>query len=154
MTATLTRQQDTPGDVAQFVPAPMVPGTIAGRSTRVTMQHRENNATPIALDMSVTIPMSLGDVTAVLWILWSGLCCPLEELSADQAFMHRMVLETYLAEGGSRIEEALCHLAGLTPADAAYADAQRLRDLVTRVYSTAPAAAPRGSRQHGSAVAR
>jgi hypothetical protein len=138
--------------MAGFLPAPMVPGTVAGLSTQVTVQHRENNATAIALDMSVTIPMSLEDVTAVLWIVWSG-GCPLEEITVEDGLMHRMVLETYLAEGGSRIEETLCHLADVKPGSSEHEDLQRLRDLVTRVYGATPAAAPRRSPQRGWAVA-
>ncbi|MBP2321405.1 hypothetical protein JOF56_001790 [Kibdelosporangium banguiense] len=139
---TVTRLWDfapAPAEPARFVPGDMVPGTVAGQSTQVIAQHRQNNMSPVVLDMTVTIPMSLDDVTAVLWILWDGCCGPLEEFTGDPAYMRRMVLETYLAEGGLRIEETLCRLANLTPGDRDYADWQKLRAEVARVYGTGPA---------------
>ncbi|MBP2321544.1 hypothetical protein JOF56_001929 [Kibdelosporangium banguiense] len=139
---TVTRFWDlapAPAESLRFVPGDMTPGTVAGQPTQVIAQHRQNNTSPIALDMTAAIPMSLDDVTAVLWILWDGCCGPLEEITDDPAYMRRMVLETYLAEGGLRIEETLCRLANLTPADRDYADLQEMRAQVARVYSTGPA---------------
>jgi hypothetical protein len=118
----------------RFIPADMTDGTVCGAPTRVTVEHRQNNPSPIALDMTVTIPMSLDDVAAVLWILWNGMCCPLDEITSDLAFLHRMVLETYLAEGGVRIEETLCVVTNLTPAHRDFHDWVKLRAEVARIY--------------------
>lgn len=142
MTGTLTHQDSSPAQAGpvRFDPVEMTSGMVAGHSTWVAVEHRRANITgPIVLDMTVTIPMSLDDVTAVLWWLWDGSGCPLEQLTGDPAFTHRAVLETYLGGGGLRVEETLCHLANLTPADPDYADWQQLRAEVTRIYGPDPA---------------
>lgn len=123
----------------------MSTGTVGGYGAEFIAAHRQYNETPVALHVTVTVPMSLEDVTAALW--WLVADWPrrdLDKVLTDTAFLHRMVLESVTGAGLDELEDARLGLAEIRPRTAAHKALARVRARVTELYGTATAPAPRG----------
>jgi hypothetical protein len=114
---------------------PLSPGRVGSNTTRFLPVHRQENETPVALELSLTVPMSLEDVTAALWYLVGA--WPLDELDDalnDAAWLHRMVLEVVLAMGAEALESERLSLAQIKPGTAGAGALSRLRARVAELY--------------------
>jgi hypothetical protein len=106
--------------------------------------HRQENSTPVALELTMTVPMSLDDVTAALWILlgfW-----PREELDDalnDADFLRQQVLETVLAAGASELENARMSFGKQAPGTPAFSALASIRARVSELYGPATTPRPR-----------
>ncbi|RCW37490.1 hypothetical protein DFQ14_1277 [Halopolyspora algeriensis] len=120
---------------------PKATADVGGRSVEYTPTHREATETPAALSMSVTVPMSLEDITAALWLVIDG-GMPLDELD-DIEFTHRMVVETLITEGSAAVTDARHALAELKPGTARANVAVAVRAKVAELYGQAAMPAQR-----------
>ncbi|GAA0533692.1 hypothetical protein GCM10009533_36040 [Saccharopolyspora spinosporotrichia] len=105
--------------------------------------HREDNDTPIVMQVSMSVPVSLEDVEAVFWILVNG-GATLEpcELGDDQ-YAHAMVLETFLHEGSNRIYLVRQDIEDIKPGSGDYALLLMIRRRVAELYGRPDVPAPR-----------
>ncbi|MDR7301630.1 hypothetical protein [Haloactinomyces albus] len=107
-------------------------GHVDGRPVEFIPTHRDGNTSPATMRVSMTVPVSLEDVTAALWILVDG-GMAIEELEDDE-FAHMMVVETLFAEGGTAIAAALAVMDDLPPGSERAETAAMLRARVDKLY--------------------
>jgi hypothetical protein len=122
----------------------MATGTIAGHHTEFTPIHREGNPTPVAFEVTMTVPMSTEDIVAALWVtLNSGYTmADLLNPPCPRFAAQAIVLETLLAEG-ARVQEALVEIPEVRPGTEEGALLAQLRAFVAEQFPTpAPAACP------------
>jgi hypothetical protein len=105
--------------------------------------HRECNNTPAALTVTLAVPMSLEDITAVLWVAICGTGMPVCELAADPQWVHRVVCETVFAVGGFKVDDTRRDIVDIRVGHTDYPTLTELRHLVSRLYATPAAPAPR-----------
>ncbi|MFE0022367.1 hypothetical protein [Amycolatopsis sp. NPDC059021] len=120
----------------------MTPGTIGGHATEFLPVHRQANDTPATVTATLTVPLSLEDITATIWYLFCE--SPLQELRdvlADAAYMHRLVLETFLAAGAHEVESERLGLVEVTPGTDGFEHLSLIRERVAHLYG-APARKP------------
>lgn len=111
-------------------------GTVAGRAAEFVAVHRQENDTPATASLTMTVPMSLEDITAALWILVSD-GYPVADLREDgPAHVHALVLETVLAEGCSALDVARLNLASIAAGSQQHSALCELRSLVTELYGS------------------
>ncbi|WP_414943367.1 hypothetical protein [Amycolatopsis sp. cmx-11-32] len=121
----------------------MTPGTIGGHTTEFIPVHRQANGTPATITATLTVPLSLEDITATIWFLFND--SPLEELRnvlADAGYVHRIVLETMLGAGVSTVESERLGLVEITPGTDGFEHLSFIRERVAQLYG---APAPRRS---------
>jgi hypothetical protein len=109
-------------------------GTMAGHAVKFTAVHREENETPVAVELTMALPLSLEDIEAALWIVING-GMTFDELTDDD-FVRQMVAETLLAEGGSSVTDARLALASFRPRTSEYVIARQIRRRVREVFGT------------------
>lgn len=122
---------------------PTTTGSVGRYRTAFVPVHREDNTTPLAVAVTLTVPMSLEDLTATLWLIVvrEGLA-DLAEFIHDPAFTHEMICETLLAHGGEQVNQARAEVAGIRPGHEHHPVLMQLRELVTQLYTTGPTVAP------------
>lgn len=135
---------------------PLARGSVGRHTARFIPEHRQDNDTPEALELSLTVPMSLEDVTAALWYLVG--CWPLDELDealADAAYLHGLVLEVVLTAGMAEVDSERHSLARFTPGTEGYEALCRLRARVAELYGpTRPRGCATGHPRELAGVAR
>ncbi|CAL99819.1 hypothetical protein A8924_0868 [Saccharopolyspora erythraea NRRL 2338] len=105
--------------------------------------HREDNDTPIVMQVSMSVPVSLEDIEAVFWIAVNGgMLLDERELGNDQ-YAHEMVLETFLHEGSNRICLAREEIEDIKPGSGDYALLMMIRRRVAELYGRPGVPAPR-----------
>jgi hypothetical protein len=107
-------------------------GRIAGHDVQFVAPYREANPSPVALHATVTVPLSLEDITAALWIIAED-GMSVDELY-DTEFARQAVLETLLNCGSSELADAQDTLARLRPGDADYQVANEFRTGTVAVF--------------------
>lgn len=112
-------------------------GTVAGKPADFIAVHRQENDTAATANMTMTVPMSLEDITAVLWFLVSDgyLIDDLHDDSPDG--VHALVLETALATGMSRLETARQEMGAFPAGSEEHDSVTQLRSLVASLYGPA-----------------
>lgn len=110
----------------------MTSGTVAGHSCRFAVALRDGNPTPVVTQVSMTVPMSLEDIEAVLWSVSPGMD---EADWSDDDYLHGLIAGTVLADSYTYIEAARFHLESLTPGSDEYEFAQWLRWRVRQLYA-------------------
>jgi len=113
----------------------MTSGTVAGHACRFAVALRDGNPTPVVTQMSMTVPLSLEDIEAVLWFVSPGLD---DADWADEEYLHGLVAGTVLAENFTAIEAARLQMAAVTPGSDEYEFAQWLRRRVRQLYPPEP----------------
>lgn len=111
----------------------MTSGTVAGHACRFAVALRDGNPTPIVAQVSMTVPLSLEDIEAVLWWVSPGMD---DADWADDDYLHGLIAGTVLADSYTDIEGARLHLASLTAGSDKYEFAQWLRQRVRQLYAT------------------
>ncbi|WP_263254009.1 hypothetical protein [Saccharopolyspora rosea] len=96
--------------------------------------HREGNDTPIAMQVSMSLPMSLEDIEAVLWLAAIGGMTLDEQELGDDEYAHEIVLETFLHEGSNRVYLARQEIADLDPGTEEHALLLAVRQRVQDLY--------------------
>ncbi|EHR53356.1 hypothetical protein SacmaDRAFT_5191 [Saccharomonospora marina XMU15] len=112
---------------------------VGGHEVDFIASHREDNDTPVAMAVTLTVPVSLEDVAAMLWIAVNG-GATFEELDAD--YTREFVAETLLNVGGLGISDARLEMAAAKPGTGEYAIAQQVRRHAREVFG-ASVPAPR-----------
>lgn len=118
---------------------------MAGHAVEFTAVHREDNETPVAVHIEMSVPVSLEDIEATLWIRLNG-GMTFDELTDDD-FVRSMVAETLLAEGGSSVTDARFALAGFRPRTSEYVIARQIRRRVREVFGTPARGRARAARR-------
>jgi len=110
----------------------MTSGTVAGHACRFAVALRDGNPTPVVAQVSMTVPVSLEDIEAVLWFVSPGLD---DADWADDDYLHGLVAGTVLAENFTAIESARLQMAALTPGSDEHGFALWLRQRVRQLYA-------------------
>lgn len=113
----------------------MTTGTVAGQAAEFIPVHRQDNDTPVALTLTMTLPMSLEDVTAALWFLVAD--WPHEEIAdalADADYVHRLVLESATCAGFDELESVRLGFADIEPGTLAHEVLIVIRARVAELY--------------------
>lgn len=113
----------------------MTSGTVAGHACRFAVALRDGNPTPVVTQVSMTVPMSLEDIEAVLWFVSPGLD---DADWADDDYLHGLIAGTVLADSFTSIEAARLRMEALTPGSDEYEFAQWLRRRVRQLYAPEP----------------
>lgn len=121
----------------------MTSGTVAGHSCQFAVALRDGNPTPVVTQVSMTVPMSLEDIEAVLWSVSPGMD---GADWADDDYLHGLIAGTVLADSYAYIEGARLHLESLTPGCDEYEFAQWLRWRVRQLYAPDAGSVPCSSR--------
>lgn len=122
-------------------------GTINGHNVEFTSLHREDNDTPVTTSVTVTMPMSVEDLAAALWILVTG-GMTFEELTDDQV-ARELVLETVFAEGGLKLADARQAMSATRPRTTEHRLARQVQARAVEVFGTPAVPAPRARAGRG-----
>lgn len=76
---------------------------VAGFETSFTPTHREDNDTPVAFEVTVTVPMSIEDAAALMWIVVNG---GMTFAELDDVYVHELIAETLVAHSGEDLRAA------------------------------------------------
>jgi hypothetical protein len=113
----------------------MTTGTVGGHAGEFIPVHRQENDTPVALTLTMTLPMSLEDVTAALWFLVADY--PRDELDdvlGDPPYLHRLVLESAHCAGFDELESVRLGFADIEPGTLAHEFLTLVRTRVADLY--------------------
>ncbi|SDY10430.1 hypothetical protein SAMN05216215_10203 [Saccharopolyspora shandongensis] len=105
--------------------------------------HREGNDSPVVMQVSMSLPVSLEDIEAVLWIAVNGGMTLDERELGDDQYAHEMVLETLLHEGGNRIYNARMDIEEIKPGGGQWALLMMIRKRVRDLYGRPSVPTPR-----------
>lgn len=115
--------------------------SVAGHATEYIPVHREGDPAPVELELMVSVPLTVEDVTGALWWLvgenWSA--ADQDDLLTDTEELHRMVVELVMALGGGGVEDARLALEEVRPGTAQARVVQRIRGRVRKLYAPVPA---------------
>lgn len=114
---------------------PMATATFAGESVRFAPTHREFNDTPVAMNVEVSLPLSLEDITAALWLVIDGGMTFADAFESPQR-THALVLETMFGNGGCDVASALVDIAEVRPGSFEHGVVSELRQRVHALYGT------------------
>lgn len=115
----------------------MTTGTVGGHACEFAVPLRDGNHTPVVMQVSMTVPVSLEDIEAVLWLIAPGLD---DSDWDDEPYVHGLVAQTLLSAGAPAIEAARLHLAATTPGSDEHEFAGWLRQRVRQLYAPDPRA--------------
>lgn len=112
----------------------------AGYSMQVDAAHRQFNPTPVAFHATFTVPLSLDDLVAVLWVICPG---P-DELAEyeDDEEIRTVVMDAIINGSASDIEEAHLDIAAVKPRSVAGRHLAQLRATITRAFTPAAVTTP------------
>ncbi|SDX91470.1 hypothetical protein SAMN05216215_101756 [Saccharopolyspora shandongensis] len=118
-------------------------GMVGENHAKFFPTHREGNDTPVVMQVSMSLPVSLEDIEAVLWIAVNGGMTLDERELGDDAFAHEMVLETFLHEGSNRVYEARLDIEEIKPGGGDWALLMMVRKRVRELYGRPSVPTPR-----------
>lgn len=118
-------------------------GCVGGYSSRFATTLRDGTPTQATVPVTLTLPVSLEDIEALLWVQLCG-GWSIEDLTND-AVVHELVLTTLLDERGTDITDARDYLSLIDPTsvdytDAAWVRADWIRRRVAELYGTSQTA--------------
>jgi hypothetical protein len=141
MTSTLTTTQ--PALTANTTPAS---ATIAGQTTGFLPMYRDGNTSPVVFTAVISLPLSVDDLVAAVWVLTYG--CPLDEIPLDPGERYglpAMVMDT-LVGNNFEVTNALALIPEIQPGSEDYALLCQVRAVVAQAFPVASPAPDRATR--------
>lgn len=116
----------------------------AGHCDAFIASHRQDNTTPVLVELTMTVPMSAEDIAAIVYTLVYD--CDdadfADFLSSDEEF-RAMVGELVFGHGALGVEDAQTAAGAIKRGTRAHRRLQQIRQRVHELYGPPPAATPR-----------
>ncbi|GAA3552601.1 hypothetical protein GCM10022222_40290 [Amycolatopsis ultiminotia] len=109
---------------------------VGGLDTEFVASHRQGNDSPAVMTFALAVPVSVEDLTVVLWAATNGdgRDAVLDTL-ADEAYVRRLLAEMLFGIGGDGIEDARLALADAAPGSWDAERADLVRPVVRRLIA-------------------
>lgn len=111
-------------------------GCIAGQEVWFVATHREANPSPVATYATVTVPLSMEDITTYLYVAAESAGADLSTFldSEDDQYVRSVLLDTLLTASIGEFSEARDAIAAIRPRSSQKRGLNALRARVTRVF--------------------
>ncbi|PFG48670.1 hypothetical protein ATK36_3772 [Amycolatopsis sulphurea] len=114
---------------------------VGGVATEFVPTHREQNETPILMNLGMVVPVSAEDLVAAMWDGTTYMSQDeLADTLTDTAYLRQLVVENLFALGGNGVEAARIALAAVEPGSWDAQRADMIRPAVTELAAAHSAA--------------